>query len=206
MLDHVFEEVLRQLVDYSPRILWAVVFLLVGWAIGRLGAWAIRRIFSGISLAEPFRKSSIGRALLRAGYTPVDFFASAFKFIVYILALFAAIDMLVPGLELLRTVAAYLPNIIAAIITLVLGILFSDWIAEIFEKGEELPSEYRAPLALAFRFFLYFVVITIMLSELKVDVNILYIFAQGFAWAIAIAVGVAAAIVLVREFPRLVGR
>ncbi|MFB6469756.1 MAG: hypothetical protein TU36_000735 [Vulcanisaeta sp. AZ3] len=188
-------------------VLTAVIIIIVGYVIGRLVEILIKKISYTTGLDAFFRKTSVGRALLRSGYTAGDFLGLFVKWIIYIAAIFYALlelSYISPNLSFLydtsRSVLSYLPYLVSGIIILIIGLIMVDWISDYFKRSYPTNDQYTQTLLNfvgdAFRFILYYMVITIALSVMKVNVEILYIFAQGLAWAVAIGLGVAIGLVL----------
>ena len=180
-------------------VLTAVVIIIVGYVIGRLVEILIKKVSYTTGLDAFFRKTSIGRALLRSGYTAGDFLGLFVKWVIYIAAIFYALLELSyasPNLAFLydtsRSVLSYLPYLVSGVIILIL----SDYFKRSYPANDQYARTLLNFVGDAFRFILYYMVITIALSVMKVDVTILYIFAQGLAWAIAIGLGVAIGLVL----------
>ena len=188
-------------------VLTAVVIIIVGYVVGRLVEILIKKISYTTGLDAFFRKTSIGRALLRSGYTAGDFLGLFVKWIIYIAAIFYALLELSyasPNLSFLRdtskSVLTYLPHLVSGIIILIIGLIMVDWISDYFKRSYPTNDPYSQTLLNfvgdAFRFILYYMVITIALGVMEVNVTILYIFAAGLAWAVAIGLGVAIGLVL----------
>ncbi|MGC9180400.1 MAG: mechanosensitive ion channel family protein [Vulcanisaeta sp.] len=188
-------------------VLAAVVIMIVGYVVGRLVEILIKKIAYTTGLDAFFRKTSIGRALLRSGYTAGDFLGLFVKWVIYIAAIFYALlelSYVSPSLAFLydtsRSVLSYLPYLVSGVIILVIGLIMVDWISDYFKRSYPTNDQYSQTLLNfvgdAFRFILYYMVITIALSVMKVNVTILYIFAQGLAWAVAIGLGIAIGLVL----------
>lgn len=187
----VLSDVLKTIIEYLPHVVFAAIILALGWLFGRLVSFLIYHITGKMALETIFRKTSIGRAILRDGYTPNSFFAVIGKGAIYLFATISALKLLaIPILtDMIQSLIEYLPNFIGGALILIVGFIFVDWIAEIIEKGSN--SIAQASLLGGFvRLLLYFVIITISLSQMKIDVTILYIFAQASAWSIAIALGI----------------
>ncbi len=188
-------------------VLAAVVIIVVGYVVGRLVEILIKKISYTTGLDAFFRKTSVGRALLRSGYTAGDFLGLFVKWVIYIAAIFYALLELSyasPNLAFLydtsKSVLTYLPYLVSGVIILIIGLIMVDWISDYFKRSYPANDQYSQTLLNfvgdAFRFILYYMVITIALSVMKVNVTILYIFAQGLAWAVAIGLGVAIGLVL----------
>ena len=189
----ILSDIIRVVIVYSPRVVFAAIALALGWVIGRLVSFLTARFVEKIRLEPAFRRTSVGRAILRGGYTPSRFFAMLGKIIIYLFATFSALGLLsIPLLtDLVQAVIEYLPFMIEGILIIVIGVICVDWVGEAIEKG--VVSYIFPPRLLAglIRMILYFVVFTIALSEMMIDVTIFYIFAQAFAWSFVIIVCIA---------------
>lgn len=188
----ILSDLFSTIIDYVPRIIYVLIVLFLGWVFGRLLSFLVNSIVGKMRLETFFRRVSVGRAILRAGHTPGTFFASLTKGIIYLFSILYALELL--GIPLLtdsiQVVVNFIPNIVGGVLILVVGFTFVDWIGDTIEKGN-IPAIQSTFLSNIIKLILYFMLITIALSEMRVDVTILYIFAQAFAWSLAIALGVA---------------
>jgi hypothetical protein len=185
-------DLVTAVITYGPRFVFAIITLVLGWMIGRLVGFILNIVLGKMGWESPFRRTSVGRAILRSGFTPSSFFAAIGKGFIYMFTIIFALTLL--SIPLITTTVqgflAYLPNLIEGVLILIVGFVFADWIGESVEKG----SLSNVPPALfggLFRILLCFVTITIALAQMKIDITILYIFAEAFAWSLAIAVGIA---------------
>jgi len=176
---------------YSPRVIVALITLALGWVFGRVIGFVISRIVGKIGWESAFRRTSVGRVVLRSGFTPASFFAALGKGTTYLLAIVSALNLLAIPQVTTATQAftEYLPSLIEGVVIFVVGLIFSDWVGELVEKGA--PSSGQSFLLGGLsRILLYFVTTTLALAQMKIDVTILYIFGQAFAWSLAIAIGI----------------
>lgn len=185
-------DIIKAIIIYSPRVVQAIIVLFLGWVIGRLVSYLIYRIMGKMRVEGVFRRISVGRAILRAGYTPSIFFAALGKGYVYLLALLSALNLLsIPLLTaLVQTFTEYIPYLVEGVLILVVGFICVDWIGEAINKGVISPTFQSRVLAVLVKTLLYFMTLTIALVEMQIDVTILYIFAHALAWSLAIAIGI----------------
>ena len=194
-MTELFMPLLSDFVDaflaYSPRVIVALITLALGWVFGRVIGSVIGRIVGKIGWESAFRRTSVGRVVLRSGFTPASFFAALGKGTTYFLTIISALNLLaIPQVTTAtQAFAEYLPNLVEGVVIFVVGLIFSDWVGELVEKGA--PSSGQSLLLGGLsRVLLYFVATTLALAQMEIDVTILYIFAQAFAWSAAIAIGV----------------
>ncbi len=193
-------QIIAYITDLGMIILQAAVVLALAIIVGRIGGWIISKIFSRVHTVESFRRSSVGRAVLRAGYTPASFLATCFKFVVYTFALFVIIDIFFPENAMASKALDFLPKLIGAGLILLVGSFFGDSVEDVFVRGIKVGNQMQVNLGQALRFIVYFVSITMALAYLGFDVTILYLFAQAAALAIGISFGVMIAILLISEY------
>lgn len=194
------DQILAYITDLGIIVLQVALVLVLGIVIGKVGGLILNKVFSRIHTVESFRRSSIGRAILRAGYTPASFFATCFKFTVYIFTLFVIVDIFFPKNAMASEAVNFLPKLIGAILILLFGTSFGDGIEEVFVEDVQVGKQTQIRLGQVLRFVIYFVSITIALAYLGFDVTILYLFAQAAALAIGISFGVMISILLISEY------
>jgi small-conductance mechanosensitive channel len=105
----------------------------------------------------------------------------------------AAVNVLgIPMLTaFVQSVVLYIPNLIAALIVLVVGFIFADIVGDLIRRtGTASEVPYMGIFSTAIEVFLYFIVIIIALDQLRINTSIIYVFATALAWGIAIGAGV----------------
>ncbi len=121
-------ELARQALEYLPRILGALLLVLIGWAVARLlRAWTARsmarlnRLLAGRAVERELKASGADRLATEA--------ASLIVFwLVFLFFLAAAGELL--GLAVITTglshVAQYLPNILGAVLVILVGLVLAN--------------------------------------------------------------------------------
>ncbi len=192
-IEEFLTQIWTSIVDILPRIAGAIVALIIGWIAGRALGKAVSKILDKAGVDDALRPTIFGRVIERSGITCVRFFDLIVRWFIYLIAIFAAVDILQIAIltEYMSMVVEYLPSLIAGVILLIAGFIVTDYITGFLKKvGEEAGLAYSKLFADGLRLFLYSVVIMIALSQMKVDVGILYIFANALSWGIAIGVSV----------------
>jgi hypothetical protein len=189
----ILSELVRILSVYLPLVVYAIIILVLGWIMSHLVGFLIRSVVGKMGLEASFRKTSVGRSILRTGYTPSSFFVLLGKGVIYLIAVISALQILsIPLItNMVQVLIDYLPNLLGGIIILIVGFISADWIGESIDKGGSSLTVTSSLFGGVIRIFLYFIIITISLVEMKIDITILYIFAQALSWSIAIAIGLA---------------
>jgi hypothetical protein len=198
-IEELLADLWYSLSNLIPKILGAAIILIIGWIAGQLLAKGIASIIRRGRVEETFSKTVFGKALERSGITLSTFFNLLIKWLVYLIALLCAIDIL--GIKVLGTfmnfVIEYLPSLIGGILIFVIGIIAADFIGNVFSNVlREAKIFYANVFSVSLRLLLYFIVTIIALTVMKIDISILHIFANALAWGLAIGAAVGLGIAL----------
>ncbi len=183
------------MITFAPRLIGALVILLVGWVVGRVAGGVVRRIADGVELDRLVLETPLGRILGGTERAASSAFGKLAKWFVYALAILAAANALaIPTLsEWISTAVSYLPAFIAGLLVIVLGFIVADFIGDIIERTRAATETvYTSWFANGARVFLYFTALVIGLDTMGIDVGILYVFARALSWGIAAAIAIGA--------------
>jgi len=184
-------ELVKWIVEMTPKIVGAIVVLIIGWAVGRgLGA-VISRILDKAGVDDALRKTSIGKAIEKSGISLPKFFDILIRVFIYLIAVLAAVNIL--EIEMLSRyitmVVEYLPSFIAGVFILIFGLMAADFVGDaIVAIGREAKIEYASIASLLVRGIFYLVVIIVGLSTMRIDVTILNMIVTALAWGLAGAI------------------
>ena len=192
------EESIAAIVTFLPRLVGAIVILLIGWLVGLGAARLVGALADRVEIDRAVLGTPIGRILGGTEAAVSHAFGTIAKWFVYALAILAAANVLaIPLLsEWIATAVSYLPAFVAGLLVIVLGFVVADFIGDaIMRTRAATQTAYTSWFAAGTRMFLYFTAVVIGLDTMGVDVGILFVFAEAIAWglaaAIAIGVGVA---------------
>lgn len=180
-----------------PRLLGAIVILLVGWAVGRALGGVVARVADRAGLDRSARDTPLGRMMGESPDALSNFLGTVTSWFVYALAILAAANTLaIPILsEWISTAVSYLPAFVAGLLVIIGGFVIADFIGDAIERTRAATqTTYATWFATGVRMFLYFTAVVIGLSTMGVDVEILYVFARAMSWGLALGVGAAVAI------------
>jgi hypothetical protein len=186
-------------VAFLPKLIGAIVILLIGWAVGRILGKYISKFLDKVGLDEAVKKTAFGKGIERSGISVTHFFDLVVRWFVYLLAIMAATNVL--DIEFvtmfMQKIVSYIPNIVAFILVLVVGFIVIDFLAD-FVENITASAQVRLvkPVISLLRMFLYFVVAILALTQLKLDLTIVYLFLEPLAWGIGIGLGAAIAIIV----------
>jgi len=179
---------------FVPQLVAALVVFLIGWLVavllGKL-AWHIVRV---VKLDRGLDAIGVKRIWERSGYklnTPF-FFYELVKWFFIVVFLMAATDILglIQVTEFLRTVVAYLPNVIVAALVLLIGILMARFLEGLVRgsvKAAELASANFLGSLTKWAVLIFSLLVA--LNQLRVADEIIRIVVIGVVAAGAIALG-----------------
>ncbi len=192
-MDLGLSEVWESFVILLPTISSAIIVLIIGWAVGRIVGRFISTILKRSSIDRLLEKTIIGKAVISSGIEPIRFFDLLVRWIIYIIALFVALDILQIKIlgDFMKAVMAYLPNFITGVVILIFGFIIADFVGNFATTlGRKSKLFFPAIIGSIIKLILYFMVVTMALAQMKIEVQILYIFANALAWGSAIGIGV----------------
>ncbi|GAA0242611.1 hypothetical protein ACFFQF_19790 [Haladaptatus pallidirubidus] len=180
-----------------PRLVGALVILLIGWVIGRAVAAVVRRIANRIELDRMVLDTPLGRMMGGTESAVSGTFGKLAAWFIYALAILAAANVLAIATlsQWVATAVSYLPALIAGLLVIVLGFVVADFIGDtIMRTRAATHTAYTQWFATGTRVFLYFTAIVIGLDTMGIDVGILYLFARALAWGLAAAIAIGAGV------------
>lgn len=184
------EETISNIVAFVPRLIGAVIVLLIGWILGVALGKLVKSLTDRVELDKFVMDTPLGQMMGGSQSAVSSTFGKFAKWFVYALAILAAADVLAISLlsEWIQTAVSYLPAFIGGLAVIVLGFVVADFIGDaIMQTRGATQSSYTSWFAAGTRMFLYFTAIVIGLDTMGIDVSILYLFARAIAWGLAAA-------------------
>ncbi|HWQ66482.1 MAG TPA: hypothetical protein VN372_06395 [Methanospirillum sp.] len=181
-----------------PYVIAALVILIIGWIVGRLLGKTGSMLLEKAGCCESLGGTSVGKTLIKSGISVPEAADYLIRVIIYLLAIMSAADTL--KIESLKStlsgVLAFIPNIIAFVLIIVVGLLLVDYFSDFISAlGETADINLLQPFILLLRMFLYFIVVMLALTQLKIQLDIIYAFIVPLAWGVGLGIGAAIAII-----------
>jgi hypothetical protein len=116
------EDAWGNIAQFVPRFLAFLVILFVGWLIAKAIAKIANAALERVGFDRAVERGGIKRALAQSEYDPSDILAKVIFYALFLIVLVAAFGVFGtnPISDLLSAVIAYLPNVIAAILIIVI--------------------------------------------------------------------------------------
>ena len=120
---------------FLPELIGAIIIFVVGWIIARLLRLTMEKLLKLVRFDTATEKTGV-KAFLKKGEivkTPSEIVGTLVYWFIMILVLIASLDAL--GLpivsDMLNSIFLYIPNVVAAVIVLVLGFLMGNLLAAV---------------------------------------------------------------------------
>ena len=195
---------------FLPQFIAAIVVFLVGWLIaellGKLAYHVVKILHVDNALGKVGFRQALERSVFRLD-TPTLFYELV-KWFFVVVFLMAATNILglIQVSEFLRTVVFYLPNVIVAMVILLIGILvakFSEGLVKASVKAAGLMSANFLGALTKWAVFVFSLLIA--LAQLKVADDIIKIVITGLIAASALAMGLAFGLGGVKHAEQMIG-
>jgi hypothetical protein len=194
----IIDDAVTAIVVFTPRIVAAIIILLIGWGIGRVVARVVAEVADRVELDKAVLKTPLGDLLGGTEKAISKAFGTLAAWFVYAVAILTAADVLaIDTLSVwVAEAVSYLPALIGGLLIIVLGLVVGDFVGDVIERTEAVTdTRYTEWFALGARLIFYFTAIVIGLGTMGVETDILLVFAQAVAYglgaALAIGLGVA---------------
>lgn len=190
----------KNLFDTVPNVVMAIVIFFIGYIIAKIVAKIIRTALEKIGIDKVAEKLNEIDIVQKANMD-IKFSAVLSKFVYYILLLFFTIvSTSVLGIpevsNLVTDIFTFIPNLIVALIVLVLGTLLADALRGFINTALTSLGISSAGLISSFLFYFLFInVVIVALGQAKIDTSFLSqnisIIIAGIVLAFAIGYGLA---------------
>src|SRR5262245_44350752 len=190
------ETMWANVMGFLPTLLSVIVILIVGWLIATVVQKLITRFLKLARLDSISEKVGISNILTKGdiNYTLSEIIGVLIYWLLMLVVFLMAVNafQLTVAAELLNQVILYVPNVIASVFILVLGIFFASIIANAVRTTAANTGISQARTLGRFTQVII-VVFTILesLNQLKIDTSILQLLVKAALFAVALGVGLA---------------
>lgn len=193
-----FTHLLDSIVAATPKVVVGIILLIVGLAVAKLIEVVLRFFLVRVQFDGLMQKAGIDKALQRIGLRQqLNLFIPR---VVYFLVLFMLAETAANALGLVAisnaigAFFAYLPNIIAALLLLILGSTMGQFAGEmVAQSAESSGMDFAPSLGKLVSGLIFFVVAMMAIAQLKIDTAMVRIVISfilgGAAAAFAISFG-----------------
>ena len=195
VLSSSFQNLWTGVVMFIPNLIVALVILVIGWAIGAIVAHAIAKFMEMIKFDEALKKAGFEEVVKKAGLNLHSgrFVGGIFKYFIVIAFLIASFDVL--GLNqvtafLQQIVLGYLPQLIIAVLILLVGGVVGDVMSRIVGASSRTAGLMHANLlSVVTKWGIWIFAILVALSQMGIAGAFIQTLFTGFVVAISLALG-----------------
>ncbi len=182
--------------SFLPNAILAVITFALGWVFGPILGHAAYRFISILRIDNALHKAGLDTVSDRAGIrvSLAGFFGGLIKWTVIVAFTMAAAEMvsLSQVTQLLHDILWYIPQVIIAVIVIVISILVGDFVARLVShstKATNVKGEFAAKVAK------YAIIIVggvfPALTQLRIAQGLVEVLFTGIVFALALALGLA---------------
>ncbi len=199
--DGVFTELLKRFSEAAPKLLFALLILLIGWLIASALRRVVRRVLAGLHVDRLAERLNDIDLVQRTGMK-VQISGVVAQMVYYILMLgfvIFATDMLgIPAItQMVRDIIDYLPALFSAFVLFLLGLFIADMVrGVVLTTCQSMGIPSAKMIATAVFYFLFITVAVSALSQAKINTGFiasnLTVVIGALALAFALGYGFAA--------------
>ncbi len=182
---------------FIPKLIMALVILVIGWAIGAVFAKAISHFMKMIKFDEALKKAGFEEFTKKAGINLNSgaFVGGLVKYFVIVVFLIASFDVL--GLTqvtafLQQVVLGYLPQLIVAVLILLVGGVVGDVVSRVVSASAKSAGLTSAGFASTVaKWAVWVFAVLVALSQMGIAGAFIQTLFTGFVVAVSLALGLA---------------
>jgi mechanosensitive ion channel-like protein len=185
-----------QIIGYLPNLIAALVILIIGILIAKAIAKLVQKIIEAIKVDGLIRKINIVQKIEESGTRVIlsHILAWLVKWFLYIVLLVAIAEILNLGklADFINDIALYLPNVIIAVLILVVGLVLGDFVDTLIVKLLKSTKAKLAPLVGAIaKWSIFIFSILAALIQLGVAVALIQTLFTAIVVTLALSAGLA---------------
>ena len=190
------ETIWYKVVGFVPTLVFVVVILFGGWLIAALFQKALTRFLKLARLDTVSEKIGVANVLTKGdiNYTLSEIIGVIVYWLIMLVVFLIAINklQLTVAAELLNQVILYVPNVIASVFILVLGIFFASVLANAVRTATATAGVRQARTLGQFtQMIIVLFSILESLKQLRIDLSIIELLIKAVFFALALGVGLA---------------
>lgn len=190
-----FQQLLAEITSVLPNIVVAIVLILIGWIIGAAVGKLVARIVAALHVDEALRSAKVDRIVERAGFhfSSGGFLGGLVKWFIIAVFFVVALDVLNLGPVtdfLSQIVFFYLPQVIVAVLILLVAALLADFVQNIV-VGAATAANIGSPFFVGSvaKWAIWIFAVLAALDQLNVAPTLVQTLFTGIVVAISLALG-----------------
>lgn len=190
------ESMWSRVLGFLPTLVSVIIILIVGWMIAALIQKVVTRFLKLARFDTASEKTGIANILTKGdiNYTLSEIVGVIIYWLMMLVVVLMAVNtlQLTVAAELLNRVILYLPNVIASVFILVLGIFFASIVANTVRTAAATAGMQQArSLGQSTQAVIAVFVFIQALKQLQIDTSLIDLFIKAVLAALALGVGLA---------------
>lgn len=188
------EQIGADIGNWVPKILGALIILLVGLFIARIVRRIVKKILENDAVEGVLDKAGIGPALRNSGYSAANLGATLiYGLLAVVVLLLAATALEVQSLvDLLERLIGFIPVVFVAILLVVIAAAIGSFLADLVRPWAETHNNTWVPRAVRWGVIVFALLTAfdlVGIGQVSEDVRRAVLLASGVAFAVAFGVG-----------------
>ncbi|MFC1725799.1 hypothetical protein ACFL4T_09240 [candidate division KSB1 bacterium] len=191
-----FSQFYTQLATYLPKIVGAIIILIFGWLIAKIVKMVAVKGLKLVRLNVVAEKAGIEKFLVDGGTKKpaVEIIGALFYWLIMLIVILAAFNAL--GLriasELFNQVVLFIPNIIVAVMILIMGLFLAKFVSEVvLTYVKNIGFHHAEVISNITQYAIVVFVVSITLTQLNIGEKIVTTAFQAFFGAVCLALALA---------------
>ena len=135
-----FQNLWFGVINYIPNIVIAIIVFVIGWAVGAFVGKLVEQLFKAIRVDIALRKAGVEEILNKGGLVLnsgkfVGALIKWFVVVVFLIAAFNVLGLVQVTMFLEQVVLGYLPNVIVAVLILLVAVVIAETIQKIVSSS-----------------------------------------------------------------------
>ena len=129
-------------IQFAPKLILAIIFFVIGWALGSLIAKAFEQVFSALKIDNLLRSLGIENFFRKAGMglNSGHFVGEVVKWFVIVIFLLPSLNLV--GLDYIASflrddVLGFLPKVVVAVFVLIIATIVADFLSKTVVAGSK---------------------------------------------------------------------
>jgi len=195
VLQQSFYNLLWNVVNFLPNLLFAIIIFVVGWFIATWVGWIVAEAIRALKVDHALRSAGVDTVVSRAGYklNAGGFVGALVKWFVILVFLMASLQVLGLGQVtyfLQQIVVGFLPNVIIAVLILLVAAVLAEVVQGVVVAAARAAGVAGAGVAgVVARWAIWIFALLAALEQLQIAQGILQTLFTGVVVALALAFG-----------------
>lgn len=195
VLQNSFQNLWTGVILFIPNLIIALIIVLIGWAIGSIVKKLVDKFFDMIQFDEALRKAGFDKIVKKAGLNLnsgafIGAIVEIFVVVVFLIAAFDILGLSQVTLFLQQVVLGYLPQVIIAVLILLVGTVVGDVMGRIVTAASSTAGLTSSRfLGKVTNWAVWIFAALVALSQLGIAGAFIQTLFTGFVVAVSLALG-----------------